>query len=361
MTNPYSGLGDHQFWRRGVSRVEPHLLDPVVAPRFAIAADAKVATAGSCFAQHISRRLREIGFTYFVTEPGEHLAAPQRAPRNYGIFSARFGNIYTTTQLYQFFLEAFGERTPVEQAWQRPDGRWIDPYRQQVEPDGYASPQAVAQDRATHLAAVRAMFREADVFVFTMGLTEAWRSKADGAVFPLAPGVVAGSFDPARHEAVNFGVTEVAGDLVRFLDRLKAINPGVRVLLTVSPVPLIATFEDRHVLTSTTYSKAVLRVVADMVTKAFDWTDYFPSFEIITGSYAGGLYYEEDHRDVNRIGVAHAMRCFTGNYVARETATGAAEPSAADDAATAAPVVKLPVSGGIICDEEAIDLVRRRA
>ena len=36
-------------------------------------------------------------------------------------------------------------------------------------------------------------FRDLDVFVFTLGLTEAWVAKADGAVFPLAPGVVSQS------------------------------------------------------------------------------------------------------------------------------------------------------------------------
>lgn len=284
--------------------------------------------------------------------PGEHLPAEERGPRNYGVFSARFGNLYTTTQLYQLFLEAFGERTPAETVWQRPDGRYIDPYRQQVEPAGFDSAEAVAEDRTRHLAAVREMFLNADVFVFTMGLTEAWRSKEDGSIFPLAPGVVAGAFDPARYEAVNFGVNEVHDDLVRFLDRLKAVNPGVRVLLTVSPVPLIATFEDRNVLCSTTYSKSVLRVVADMITREYEWTEYFPSFEIITGSYAGGLYYEEDCRDVNRIGVAHAMRCFLNNYVERGVS--------ADDAVSSGQeaVVRTPGSSGIICDEEAIDTVR---
>ncbi len=350
MSNPYSNLRDHQLWRRAVSRGEAHLFDPVVNPRFHIAPDARVATAGSCFAQHISRRLREIGFNYYIPEAGDHLPEAERTARQYGIFSARFGNLYTTTQLHQLFQEAFGERVPVEQAWRRPDGRYVDPYRQQVEPAGFVCPEDVAADRALHLAAVREMFLNADVLVFTLGLTETWRSKLDGSVFPLAPGVVAGSFDPERHEPINLGVEEVAADLSRFLGQLKAINPGVRVLLTVSPVPLIATFEDRNVLCSTTYSKSVLRVVADMIVRAYDWTDYFPSYEIITGSYAGGLYYEADHREVNRIGVAHAMRCFLKNYTTPDRAN--------IPASAAAPLTVVPKRNGVICDEEAIAAVR---
>ena len=35
-----------------------------------------------------------------------------------------------------------------------------------------------------------------------------------------------------------------------FLGSLSKVNPRVRVILTVSPVPLVATFENRHVLVS---------------------------------------------------------------------------------------------------------------
>ena len=54
-----------------------------------------------------------------------------------------------------------------------------------------------------HLDCVLAAFRQASVFVFTLGLTEAWVSRADGAVFPACPGTVAGSFDAGRHHFHN--------------------------------------------------------------------------------------------------------------------------------------------------------------
>jgi hypothetical protein len=353
MSNPYHGLDNYHFWRRSVSSVERHLLDPVIKPRFQIERAAKVATAGSCFAQHISRRLREINFNYFIPEAGEHLPEGDRMRNNYGVFSARFGNIYTTAQLLQLFLEAFGERQPEDKAWRRPDGRYVDPFRQQVEPNGFDSIDAVAEDRQAHLSAVRTMFLESDVFIFTLGLTEAWRSKVDGSVFPLAPGVAAHEYLSLTHEFVNFGVTQAFTDLDRFMGKLKAVNPNVRVLLTVSPVPLIATFEDRHVLTSTTYSKSVLRVVAEEIIQKYDWADYFPSYEIITGSYAGGAYYEDDFREVNKFGVAHAMRCFLNNYVNGQT------PNRVDNGPLNAAINIMPPTN-IVCDEEMIEAMRPR-
>lgn len=348
MSHPYMGLPDFQFWRRAVSAVEPHALDPVVAPRFRIAPSDRLATAGSCFAQHISRRLSAIGFNYFVPEAGEDLDAAERQRRGFGMFSARFGNIYTVRQLLQLFLEATGARSVSEEPWLREDGRYIDPLRPNIEPDGFAHPEMVVEARQAHIAQVRLMFLEADVFVFTLGLTEGWQNLASGEVFPLAPGVAGGSYDPSRHGPVNFNVAQVTEDLNAFLQALKAVNPGVRVLLTVSPVPLIATFEPRHVLVSTTYSKSVLRVAAETAIQTFDWVDYFPSYEIITGGFNFGRYYEEDLREINRAGVSHAMRCFLQNY-----AEGYAERQAAPQAFTPAP----RPSAEVVCDEESIEKV----
>lgn len=354
-TNPYAALPDHRFWRRSVSRIEPHRIDPVVAPKFTIDRTTRVATAGSCFAQHISRRLRRMGFGYFVPEDGRELSEGERARRNFGVFSARYGNLYTVRQLLQLYLEAFEGRTPVETAWKRPDGRFVDPYRPQVEPDGFADEAEVATARRAHLAEVRRVFAETGVLVFTLGLTEAWRSKVDGSVFPLAPGVVAGAFDPAIHEFHNFEVGEVIDDLEAFLTAVKALNPALKVLLTVSPVPLIATFEDRHVVVSTTYSKSVLRVAADVVARRHDWVDYFPSYEIITGSFSGGVYWEADHREVNSIGVAHAMRCFAAHYL-----SGPGAAPIADDAPPRPAAIPAAAAEGdeVVCDEEAIDAIR---
>lgn len=347
--NPYKGAQDYQMWRRAVSRVEPHLMDPVVDPKFKITADMRIGTAGSCFAQHIAKQISKIGFCYFVPEDGGDLSPEEQARGNYGMFSARYGNIYTVAQLMQLFEEVFDGRVLHEQAWRRPDGRYVDPYRPQIEPDGYATAQEVIDARKEHLEFVRQLFCESELFIFTLGLTEAWRSKEDGALFPLAPGVVAGAFDPALHEFHNYRAAEVEETLVAFLNRLREVNKNVKVLLTVSPVPLIATYENRHVLTSTTYSKSALRVAAQGAVDTFDWVDYFPSYEIITGSGTGGLYFEDDHRDVSPKGVAHAMRCFVGNYVEGREKRDA--PVTLD-----ATLLKSFQSGSdIICDEEAID------
>ena len=140
MTNPYASLPPRCFWRRSVERIEPFAIDPVCNPSFAIDKADRVATAGSCFAQHISRSLAGSGFNYYVVERAPAgLPAETARLQNYGTFSARFGNIYTVHQLLQLIRQAFGRFSPLERPWRRADGRYVDPFRPQVDPDGTAT------------------------------------------------------------------------------------------------------------------------------------------------------------------------------------------------------------------------------
>jgi len=160
------------------------------------------------------------------------------------------------------------------------------------------------------------VFTQSDVVVFTLGLTETWMSLQDGAVYPVAPGVVAGSMNKTKYVFRNFNYTEVVSDLTAWCIRLRDMNPSVRILLTVSPVPLNATYESRNVWTSTTYSKATLRAAAGDVSGALSYVDYFPSYEIITCPQVQGRYFEDDLREVKEIGVRHVMRVFGRHYLA---------------------------------------------
>lgn len=350
----YTGLPDHHFWSRAVGGVAPDRIAPAPRARFRIGPSDRVATAGSCFAQHIARHLRAGGFAYYIAEAAHPIAefVPGLAERlNYGTFSARFGNIYTTRQLVQLFDRAHGRFAPKEQDWQDEEGKWHDPFRPAIQPGGFESRVELEADRGQHLAAVRRMFAELDVFVFTLGLTEAWMSREDGAVFPLCPGVKAGQFDPGKYAFHNLTVTEVADDLDAILARLSEVNPGARVVLTVSPVPLAATAEDRHVLVSTVASKSILRAAVDVVERNHDHVVYFPSYEIITSAANAHRYYAPGLRDVTEEGVGHVMRVFFDTMTeGGETHPPKARPATVpDDPGVLDRIVQ------VICDEEALD------
>ncbi len=317
--HPYAAQPAHAFWAQGVAApaaIDPASVDPVVAPAFRVARRARIASAGSCFAQHLPRHLRAAGLRPFVAEQAHPIVPAAVARRfGYGDLGARYGPVYTARQLLQLLRRAFGEFVPADDAWAGPDGRWLDPFRPRIQPGGYLSREELAADRARHFDAVRRLFTQLDVLVFTLGLTEAWADRADGAVYPLCPGVAGGQFDPGRHTLLQLGVAEVVDDLEAFVERLRAINPRARLILTVSPVALAATAGDRHVLVATGYSKSVLRVAAEQLSRRHAGIAYFPAYEIVTGGFHRGRYLGDDLREVSEAGVAHVMRLFLQHYL----------------------------------------------
>jgi hypothetical protein len=277
-------------------------------------------------------------------------------PETYGVFSARFGNIYTVRQLLQLFTRAYALFHPQDDAWLRPDGHLVDPFRPQITPAGFASEAELQADRRRHLACVRAMFEDCDVFIFTLGLTEHWMSARDGAVFPLAPGVVGGEPGP-DYAFGNFKVAEIVTDFRDFLRRLRVVNPMVRVIITVSPVPLIATYTPGHVLAANTYSKSALRAAAQEIAEAEEDLFYFPSFEMITGPHAGARYFADDLRSVTAEGVAYVMETFSRHVLADgEAAPRRPRPPSPAPGTPSQDVLRAHDEiAAVICDEDALE------
>lgn len=310
--SPYQNLAAHQFWRTGVA--EDHVLSTTNfwRKKIDINLENTIASAGSCFAQHISRRLIKSGYNFLDVEPPPvQLPTEQHTKFGFSTYSARYGNIYTTSQLIQLAEESIGIIPQIDYSWEK-DGRFYDPLRPNVEPIGLTSHEEVTFHREHHLKQVRRLLESCDVFVFTLGLTEAWICKRSGRTLPTAPGTVAGDYCPDLYEFKNYTHSEIRLDFIRFMEQVWSLqkNRKCRFILTVSPVPLAATATKNHVLVATNYSKSTLRSVAGQLYDEYAEVDYFPSYEIITSPWSRGLFYQPNLREVATAGVDAAMRIF---------------------------------------------------
>jgi hypothetical protein len=197
------------------------------------------------------------------------------------------------------------EFCPEEDRWIE-NGSIIDPFR-----PGLKFPAENNEEfellTKSHLRATREAFETADVFVFTLGLTESWVSKKDSATYPACPGTIAGNFDQKKYEFKNFSIKEIVDDTSYFIEKLRLRNPKVRFILSVSPVPLVATATNQHVISATIYSKSVLRLAAEELSTNLKNVSYFPAYEIITGPQAPHDYFESDRRNVSLLGVECVM------------------------------------------------------
>ena len=309
MTNPYSNLEENKFWKPAVATKQNALLSQIHTPKWTIKSTDKIATAGSCFAQHITKKLRDLKFNV-VDKELPPLGLPDDLHKQFGfsMYSARYGNIYTARQLYQLAQECFDGLVIDDIAWEK-NGQWFDSQRPGVEPEGLSSREEVQLHRSIHIKNVSSLLQEMDIFIFTLGLTESWRNIEEGGIFPIAPGVIAGDFCD-KYEFVNFTFNEVRRDLINFFRLVRANRPNKRpfkILLTVSPVPLTATASGKHVLVATNYSKGLLRTVAHQLSEEFSFIDYFPSFDIVTNPAACSKNFESNLRSVKQETVDSVM------------------------------------------------------
>jgi len=308
-TSPYKGVDQDKFWRSGV--VEKHFYDYRLPPLGINLNNLKIATAGSCFAQHISRHLKTKSVEVLDLEPKpDWMDMSEQVKYGFGLYSCRYGNIYTVRQLLQLLQESQGERLPKDIIWSK-EGRFFDALRPSVTPNGHANSDEILLSRKYHLEKVRTLWEKLNVFVFTLGLTESWESIEDGTIYPTAPGTVAGVFDPNRYRFKNFSYPEIYEDLSLFYNGLRKLNPSAKVLLTVSPVPLTATASNKHILVANSHSKSILRAVAGQFSIDFKDVFYFPSYELITSPASRSVFYNPDLRTVNSFGVDYVMSNFS--------------------------------------------------
>lgn len=223
-------------------------------------------------------------------------------------------------------------------------------------PTGLPSADEVIHSRARTLRAIRSAVEQATVFVFTLGLTEAWVNARSGVVYPTCPGTLAGTFDPDVHVFRNLDYPQVRDSLEQAIALIRRINPSIKIILTVSPVPLTATAEpDAHVMVATSYSKSVLRAVAGDVSRAMDFVDYFPSYEIITAPPYRAMFFDPNMRSVNARGVDHVMGHFLASY-----GLGDAAPDPVPAPASSPEPAEAETDQELVCEEAVLEFYNGR-
>lgn len=66
---PYRSLPPKAFWKSGVANKNLFEAAEIWDPKFSVSAQDRIATYGSCFAQHIGKALENRGYKWFRTEP----------------------------------------------------------------------------------------------------------------------------------------------------------------------------------------------------------------------------------------------------------------------------------------------------
>lgn len=349
--NPYQNLPEKHYWRLAIANKNMFDICELWDPKFNILPTDKIITYGSCFAQHIGKALAKRQYQWLIKE-----IAPFSFPKdaslkfNYGVFSTRTGNIYTTSLLRQWIDWALGEKEPPTEIWSQ-NSRCYDPFRPNIEPDGFCSKEEMLTSRNKTIKLFKAGILEADYLFFTMGLTESWFNRDGEYEYPMCPGTAAGNYNPKKHIFKNQSFADVLNNLKDAIEKIRKINSKIKILLTVSPVPLTATYSKEHVLVATMESKSILRSVAGHLARKMSYVDYFPSYEIINSAPFKGTFFESNLRSVNHVGVDFVMETF---FNAIKNKFGS--PSLPGDIKLATSVNNDPDDDdNVVCEEELLD------
>ena len=261
---------------------------PIWKPKSALERSHKVATFGSCFAQHLAVSLRERGYNWFDAEPAPDIFSPEvKAKHNFGVFSARTGEISTAAALRQWISWAIGtEAPPTDEIWQQ-GSRFLDPFRSFIEPNGFAGPDELLASRESTLRALRKVIAHADRFVVTLSNTAGWIHSSKGHVYSDYPGLIARNIGSAEYCLKNFSSSEIETDLTWIMQSVSKINVNARFVFTVSAtLPATAASETPPTGVGSS-SKAMLCAAARSVADKHALANYYPAYEIMIGVESG--------------------------------------------------------------------------
>jgi len=283
---------------------------PKVDPKFTLRRDDKFYAIGSCFARGIESSLT--GHKIIVESAAPEFAELQ--PANKELSGLGFTNKYNTYSILNELRWALDPDAvfPQESIVQVTKTTWYDPH---TNPSLALADLAETLERRAMMQAVTKRIKHCRAVIVTLGLAEVWRDVKADVFINRTPIPSLFKTQPGRYE---FHLTSFAENWAN-LEAIYALltqygHPDVRIVVTVSPVPLMNTFSTMDIVVANTWAKSLLRAVAQEWAAAHPNVDYFPSYEIVQSSDRAAVW-ERDLRHVKGAGAHHIMELFLRNYI----------------------------------------------
>jgi len=213
-------------------------------------------TMGSCFARNLSRCLNSSGYASHHMEIAEHI--------NTTFANRVFVEWLANAGLPQAISERIVELLP-------PD--WSKERTLQV-------------------------IRDSDAFILTLGVAPAFFDRLTGNFVLPRPSALNSRALAEKYLCRTTSVQENVENVLQVLQFVRTLAPAIKVIVTVSPVPMRASFEYESAVQADCLSKSTMRLVAHEVVNNSNISDifYWPSFEILrwAGSNSSNYFAADD-------------------------------------------------------------------
>jgi GSCFA family len=213
-------------------------------------------TMGSCFARNLSKSLSSRGYRSNHMEISE---------------------VINTTFANKVFVEWLGDRS-IDHA--------IGERIAELLPSGWSKENTLQ------------VIRNSDVFILTLGVAPAFFDRSTGEFVLPRRTALNSRVLAEKYVYRTTSVKENVDNVLHVIKFIRSVSPTIKIVITVSPVPLLASFEYESAVQADCLSKSTMRLVAHEVVNDSDISDilYWPSFEIFrwAGSNCSNYYAADD-------------------------------------------------------------------
>lgn len=233
----------------------------VTAPKLNLSLQSKVVTMGSCFAEVIGTRLQE--------NKVQTLSNP-------------FGTIFNPLSACLLLEVAAGKTYDFEQHLVQHNAIWYayDLHSSLSSP----SKAELLQRIEAKLQETRQALQQADLLILTLGTAVGYRLNSTGELVANCHKL------PAKHfNRMLLATDEITAAFDTMHARIKALNPNLSILLTVSPVRHL-----KETLEINSVSKATLRVACHQLQERHGNILYFPAYEMMLDDLRDYRFYKKD-------------------------------------------------------------------
>lgn len=295
--------------RRHENRVEP-IAKPAFDVPFKLKRNESIFTIGSCFARHVETELIQRGFRI----PARDLLAMP----TFTDVGTEVVNNFGIPSIYNELAWAFGEQRFSEDLAfvEVQKDKFVDLHMvNSIRP----APLELVRERRRGLIEATRTLAKCRVLIMTLGLVELWWDEQAQIYLNTSPLPSVLNRWPERFSLHVLNFDDCRDYLNRTLNLCFANGPkNLQIIMTVSPVPMMQTHRQMDVITANSYSKSVLRAVAEHVVTERSQVCYFPSYESVTHSDRQ-IAWTDDFvhvsSDIVAFNVERMVNAFTGKKV----------------------------------------------
>lgn len=250
----------------------------------------KILMFGSCFSDNIGQKLRQGKFDCRINP---------------------YGTLYNPLSIARAMEEIISGKMYTAADLTERGGRW----HSMMHHSDYSgnSPEEVVEKINSSIRETREELPHTDILILTFGSARVYENER---------GVVGNchKFPESCFSRRLISASEIISTWEALFIKLKEINPGLRTIITVSPIRHI-----RDGLTGNSVSKAVLRMAAEELTTGKECRVYFPSYEIMIDELRDYRFYAEDLVHPTPTAVEYIWEKFSDTYLTPKTRQTAAE------------------------------------